>query len=369
MAEDRKISNKKYIIAGGGTGGHIFPAIAIADAFRKNNPACEILFVGAKGRMEMEKVPQAGYKIIGLDVVGIQRSLSIKNLIVPFKLLKSLIQAIKIIIDFKPNACIGVGGYASAPVIFMASIMGVDTYIQEQNSYPGISNKILSKFAKKIFVAYDNLHQFFNPTKIVLTGNPVRKDIATQLPAREIALAHFNLDKNKKTILVIGGSLGAKTINNAVEKNLHKIISNDIQLIWQTGKTYYQEIVLNTKDVPQNQIKIYQFIKEMNLAYSCADAIISRAGALSISELCIVGKPCILVPSPNVTEDHQTKNAMALVNKNAAILIKDADAAAKLIDTSIELLNATNKQTELCNNIRNLAKTNAANEIVEEILK
>ncbi|MFN8282323.1 MAG: undecaprenyldiphospho-muramoylpentapeptide beta-N-acetylglucosaminyltransferase [Chitinophagales bacterium] len=368
MTHDSQHTTKKFIIAGGGTGGHIFPAVAIADALKQNDTNAEILFVGAKGRMEMEKVPQAGYKIVGLDVVGLQRSLTLKNLAFPFKVLKSLMQARKVIKDFKPDACIGVGGYASGPVLFLAALSGIKIFIQEQNSYPGITNKILSKFAKKIFVAYDNLNNFFNASKILLTGNPVRKDITAASPVKSEALQLFKLDENKKTILIIGGSLGARTINESIEKNIDLLNNSGVQLLWQTGKIYYDGIIERTKNKDLSNIKIHQFIKEMNLAYSAADIIISRAGALSISELCIVGKPCILIPSPNVSEDHQTKNAMALVNKNAAILVKDIEAKEKLGETVLSLLNDSNKQTALSANIKTLAKTNAANDIVNEII-
>lgn len=358
----------KFIIAGGGTGGHIFPAVAIADALKQHLPDSEILFVGASGRMEMEKVPQAGYKIIGLEVVGLQRSLTLKNLLFPFKLLKSLFQAFKVVRNFKPDACIGVGGYASGPVLFIATLLGIKIYIQEQNSYPGITNKILSKFARKIFVAYDNLNGFFRPEKIVLTGNPVRKDISGVLPAKEDALQFFGLQEDKKTILVIGGSLGARTINEAIEKNLDVFTNNGIQLLWQTGKIYYDGILDRTKGKDTAAVKIHQFIREMNMAYSAADMIISRAGALSISELCIVGKPVILIPSPNVSEDHQTKNAMALVNKHAAVLMKDNEAKEKLGDVVSDFIKDEQRLHEFASNIRKLAKTNAANEIVEEII-
>ena len=359
----------KFIIAGGGTGGHIFPAVAIADSLKQKLPNCEILFVGANGRMEMEKVPQLGYKIVGLEVVGFQRSLSLKNLLFPFKLLKSLFQAFSVIRNFKPDACIGVGGYASGPVLFIAALSGIKIFIQEQNSYPGITNKILSKFAKRIFVAYDNLNTFFNPEKIVLTGNPVRKDIIATLPSKTEALSFFNLKDDKKTILIIGGSLGARTINDAIKKNIELFTQNNTQLLWQTGKIYYDGIIERTKDKNLNDVRIQQFIKEMNLAYSAADIIISRAGALSISELCIVGKPAVLIPSPNVSEDHQTKNAMALVNMNAAIIIKDTEAKDKLGEVVLNLLNDKNKLNELSVNIKALCKTNAADEIVTEIIK
>lgn len=359
----------RFIIAGGGTGGHIFPAVAIADALKQHNPDCEILFVGASGRMEMEKVPQAGYKIIGLEVVGLQRSFTIKNLLFPFKLLKSLFQAFRVIKNFKPDACIGVGGYASGPVLFIATLFGIKIFIQEQNSYPGITNKILSKFAKKIFVAYDNLNLFFKENKMVLTGNPVRKDITSTLPSKEESLTFFNLKENRKTILIIGGSLGARTINESIERNIELFSENGFQLLWQTGKIYYEGILERTKNKNLSDIKINQFIREMNMAYSAADIIISRAGALSISELCIIGKPTILIPSPNVSEDHQTKNAMALVNKNAAVLVKDSEAKEKLGTTVLELTKDETKLNELSKNIKTLAKTNAANDIVGEIIK
>lgn len=368
MHNKSNINNlQNYIIAGGGTGGHIFPAIAIADAIKQKQSASNILFVGAKGRMEMEKVPQAGYNIIGLEVVGIQRRLTIKNLTAPIKLFKSIIEARKIIKTHQPSACIGVGGYASFPILFTATLMRIPIYIQEQNSYPGIANKILSNFAKKIFVAYDNLENFFNPNKIVLTGNPIRQDIFTNVPSKLEAYQFFNLNENKKTILVIGGSLGAKTINDAIEKNIPTILDNNFQLLWQTGKSYYDSIIERNKNIDDN-IKIHQFIKEMNYAYTIADVIISRAGALSIAELCVIGKPCIFIPSPNVTEDHQTKNAMALVNKHAAILVKDMEAKEKLGTELLNLLSNKNLQEELSKNIKQLSKTNAANEIASEII-
>ncbi len=362
------MNHQRYIIAGGGTGGHIFPAIAIADALKQQAPSCEILFVGAVGRMEMEKVPQAGYKIIGLEVVGLQRSLTLKNLLFPFKLLKSLFQAFNVVRNFKPDACIGVGGYASGPVLFIAALLGIKIFIQEQNSYPGITNKILAHFAKKIFVAYDNLDLFFNPQKIILTGNPVRNDISIGLPPKPEAVKFFNLSENKKTILIIGGSLGARTINEAIENSLHLFAENNIQVLWQTGKIYYDGIIERTKNINTTHVKILQFIREMNMAYSAADIIISRAGALSISELCIVAKPAIFVPSPNVSEDHQTKNAMALVTKNAAILVKDNEAKNKLGTVAVELLYNELQQNKLAVNIKSLAKLNAVNDIVTEII-
>ena len=359
----------KFIIAGGGTGGHIFPAVAIADALKQQLPECEILFVGAKGRMEMEKIPQAGYNILGLEIVGLQRSFTWKNFLFPFKLSKSLFQASKIIKTFNPDACIGVGGYASGPILFMAALNGINIFIQEQNSYPGITNKILSRYAKKIFVAYDNLTQFFNPHKIVLTGNPVRKDITGTLPVKNEALTFFQLNQNKKTILIIGGSLGARTINESIEKNMELFLQNGYQLLWQTGKIYYDGIQERMKNKDLSDVKIHQFIMEMNTAYSAADIIISRAGALSISELCIIGKPIVLIPSPNVSEDHQTKNAMALVSKNAALMLKDMEAIEKLGSMVVDLVNDEARQKELSLNISLLAKKDAAIVIAENIIK
>ncbi len=371
MSNTNKISNQKmqrFIVAGGGTGGHIFPAVAIADALKKDNPNCEILFVGAAGRMEMEKVPQAGYKIVGLEVVGLQRSMTIKNIWFLFKLIKSLFQAYSVIRTFKPDACIGVGGYASGPVLFIAALMRIKIFIQEQNSYPGITNKILARFAKNIFVAYDNLAQFFSQHKIVFSGNPVRKDITATLPDKKTALAFFDLDANKKTMLIIGGSLGARTINETIELHLDLFTQNNIQLLWQTGKIYYDGILERTNYKALKDVKIHQFIKDMNMAYSAADIIVSRAGALSISELCIVGKPTILIPSPNVSEDHQTKNAMALVNKNAAILVNDNNAKDVLGVKVLNLLKDESQMHALSENIKALAKTDAANEIVQKIV-
>ncbi len=359
----------RFIISGGGTGGHIFPAVAIAEAIKQKMPDAAILFVGAIGRMEMEKIPLAGYDIVGLEVMGLERKFTLKNISILFKMIKSFFKARNIIKDFQPDACIGVGGYVSASVLFVASMMGIKTFIQEQNSYPGITNKILSKFASKIFVAYDNLVHFFPKDKLVLTGNPVRKDICGVLPDKNAALDFFSLDQHKKTILIIGGSLGARTINNAIEKKLSVYTDAGCQLLWQTGKVYYDGIIERTKNADLSSVKIHQFIKDMNYAYAAADVIISRAGALSISELCIVGKPCILIPSPNVTEDHQTKNAMALVNKQAALLITDKAADEKLANAVLDLLNNKNEQEQLGVNIKQLAKTNAAENIVNEIMR
>lgn len=374
---------KKFIISGGGTGGHIFPAVAIANALKKNIPDCEILFVGAEGRMEMQKVPEAGYAIKGLPIAGLQRSLDVKNLLLPFKVLKSVTMAMKIISDFKPDVAIGVGGYASAPLLFAAKLKGIPYVIQEQNSYAGITNKILGKWANKICVAYDGMQNFFPKEKIVFTGNPVRAAISGSKVTKQEALQFFDLAENKKTVLVIGGSLGARTINQSMDAGIEKINAENIQLIWQTGKGYFetakQSLVREdtnqgTNSTPRlvsslTSIKVFDFIKQMDMAYAAADIIISRAGALSVSELCIVGKPCVLVPSPNVAEDHQTKNAMALVIKNAAVLVKDMEAKEKLISTLLELIKDETQQNQLAQNIQQLAIANADERIVKQILK
>ncbi len=356
----------KIIISGGGTGGHIFPAIAIANQIKFRIPEVDILFVGAEARMEMEKVPQAGYEIIGLNVAGIQRQLNFKNIFknlqFPFKLINSLLHAKKIIKNFKPDVVIGVGGYASGPILWCAQAKKIPTLIQEQNSFAGITNKLLGKKASKICIAYEDVAQYFPKEKIVLTGNPVRKDILDTEYLRLPALTFFKLHPNKKTILVIGGSLGARTINLSIEKDIQKIIEADYQLIWQTGKNF-------TTQIQHSAVKIHNFISEMHWAYAAADIIISRAGALSVSELCIIGKPAILVPSPNVSEDHQTKNAMALVHKNAAILVKDNEASEKLVNTALNLLRDAEKCRNLTINLKQLAKPKATEEIVDEILK
>jgi UDP-N-acetylglucosamine--N-acetylmuramyl-(pentapeptide) pyrophosphoryl-undecaprenol N-acetylglucosamine transferase len=360
----------KVIISGGGTGGHIFPAIAIANALKQRlQDKVEILFVGAEGRMEMEKVPAAGYKIDGLPIQGIQRKLSLKNLILPFKILSSLLKANRIINRFRPDVVVGVGGYASGPVLGVASMKGIPTLIQEQNSYAGLTNKILGKRAKKICVAYDGMEKFFPKEKIVMTGNPVRQDITQTDGKKNRAVEFFKLSGDKKTLLVIGGSLGARTINQSIQAGLEKFKTNDVQLIWQTGKAYYttaSEAVGKTDPV---RLKAYDFITKMDLAYAMADAVVSRAGASSVSELCLIKKPSILVPSPNVAEDHQTKNAMALVNHNAAILVKDSEAAGNLVDTAIDLLNSEGKREKLSENIGRLALRDSADAIASEIIR
>ncbi len=355
----------KVVISGGGTGGHIFPAIAIAKALQKRNPQTQILFVGAKGRMEMEKVPAAGYKIVGLDIAGIQRKFDLRNLLIPYKVVKSLWQAHKILKEFKPDIVIGVGGYASAPTLYMAAQMDIPTVIQEQNSYAGLTNKILAKRVAAICVAFNNMDAYFPANKIVLTGNPVREDLQDITGKREEALKHFNLVPDKKTVLIIGGSLGARTINNALFDGLPMLNDEDVQVIWQTGKFFYGKAQEKNSDT----VKVFDFINRMDLAYAAADVVVSRAGALSIAELCLTGKPCILVPSPNVAEDHQTKNAMALVNENAAQLVKDAEAKRMLVNSALYLLHDENRQKQLAQTIRTLAIPNASERIVDEVYK
>ncbi len=386
------MSLNKVIISGGGTGGHIFPAVAIANKIKEVYPNCEILFVGAEGKMEMEKVPKAGYKIVGLPIRGLQRKLTLSNLMFPFKLISSLCKAKRIIKEFKPDIAIGVGGYASAATLRVASRMGVPTLIQEQNSYPGITNKWLASRAKTICVAYENLDRFFPKEKIVMTGNPVRMEMVNIEVKREKALAHFRLDPYKKTVLIIGGSLGARTLNESFKLQIQKLIEADIQLIWQCGKVYYDQLKqdldagLRLRSATGNHsessnenrslsgvevtpIYLSDFVYEMDLAYAAADLIVSRAGAISVSEVCLVGKPVILVPSPNVAEDHQTKNAMALVQKNAAVLVKDIDAKNQLVDKTIELLNDQKACADLSKNIKTLAIPDAPERILKEIEK
>ena len=360
---------KRIIISGGGTGGHIYPAIAIANALKAIDPNTEILFVGAEGKMEAEKVPKAGYKIVLLPIVGIERAFSVANLAFPFKLMKSLLKARSVINDFKPDVAVGVGGFASGPLLIVASLMGVPTLVQEQNSHAGITNKLLAKRAKKICVAYPNMEAFFPSDKLQLTGNPVRKDIVDAAYKRPEALAHFGLSPNRQTLLVIGGSLGAKTINESIEAGLKTFVEQGYQVLWQTGKPYYEKAKMAVEALKNQHVKAFDFIYEMDLAYAAADVVVSRAGALSVSELCLVAKPCILVPFPFASEDHQTKNAMSLVAQNAALLIKDAHAKAELVQTTLSLLNDPQKQQELSTNIQKLAKPYAAQEIAEEVLK
>ena len=359
----------RVIISGGGTGGHVFPAIAIANEIKNKKPDAKLLFVGAQGKMEMEKVPAAGYEIIGLNISGFKRSLSLSNIGVLFKIVQSVYESKKILEEFKPNVVVGVGGYASGPLLYAAGKKRINTLIQEQNSYPGITNKILAKRAEKICVAYDNMEQFFDRHKIIKTGNPIRADILSIEGKREKAIRHFNLETNKKTVLVIGGSLGARTINQSISSGLNQLVDGTIQIIWQTGKYYFDAINNEVSSSQKNSVKVHAFIKEMDLAYAAADLIVSRAGAGTISELAVVGKPCIFIPSPNVSEDHQTKNAKALVDKNAAVLIKDVESKDKLSETILELLNNSNQLNELSKNIKLFALPNAAQQIVDEIFK
>ena len=356
----------KFILSGGGTGGHIYPAIAIANELKLRFPDAEFLFVGAKDKMEMQKVPQASYEIKGLWIAGLQRKLTLQNLMFPFKLMSSLWVSRKIIKAFKPNVVIGTGGFASGPLLQMANMLKIPTLIQEQNSYPGITNKLLSKKANIICVAYENLERFFPKDKIVLTGNPVRQDLLEIDSKRNEALKHFNLDPNKKTLLVLGGSLGARRLNQLIEKEIYNLVSKDIQIIWQCGKLYYQDYKHFSDE---KLIQVVAFIDRMDLVYAAADFIISRAGASSVSELCLVGKPVIFIPSPNVAEDHQTKNARAIVDKKGAIIIKESELDSSFEPIFSNLISNENLQKELSENIKKLAKPNATKDIVEEIVK
>lgn len=359
--------NKKIIISGGGTGGHIFPAVSIANVLMSMDKETEILFVGAQDRMEMELVPKAGYKIIGLPIAGFQRRLTIKNVSFIFKLMNSLKRAKKIIKDFDPDAVVGVGGYASGPVLRIASRRKIPALIQEQNSYAGVTNRILSKKVNRICVAYDGMEKYFPAEKIVLTGNPVRQDILNQVDKNE-ALQHFGLVADKKIILILGGSLGARTINNSLLSHLDKIPENGVQILWQTGKYYYENAKKEAEKADNQNVIVKDFINRMDMAYAVADLVVSRAGAGTISELCLVAKPSILVPSPNVAEDHQTKNAMALVSKNAAVLLTDAECENSLVDKALLLINEQDMLKQLSNNIAKLALKDSANHIANEVL-
>lgn len=360
------MSSPRIIISGGGTGGHIFPAIAIADEIKRRNPEAEILFVGAKGRMEMTKVPESGYEIKGLWISGIQRKLTLKNLSFPFKLISSLWKANSIIKEFKPDVAIGVGGYASGPLLKRANARKVKSVLQEQNSYPGITNKWLASKADKICVAYSNMERWFPQEKIKLTGNPVRKLIAESKIEKPSALKHFGLETSKKAILAVGGSLGARTINMALKESFQALLDLGYQIIWQCGK-HFQESSESINKMKLKGLVLTPFIKEMDYAYAAADVIVSRAGAMSISELCIVGKPAILIPSPNVSEDHQTKNAKALSDNNAAILLPDNKTHFEFQNTVTSLLANPSKMEEMGTNIKKLAKPHATLEIVNEI--
>lgn len=362
--------NLRIIISGGGTGGHIFPAVSIANAIKEICPDADILFVGAEGRMEMQRVPAAGYPIKGLPVAGFDRKNPFKNIPVLIKLFKSQRMAKQIIKEFQPHAAVGVGGYASGPTLKVAGNMGIPTLLQEQNSYAGVTNKLLAKQAHKICVAYEGMERFFDKSKIILTGNPVRQGLLNHSISREEAIRSFRLDPQKKTVLILGGSLGARTINQCVIENIAKIKESGVQFIWQTGKIYINDAIAaiaNAGDV--TMLHVTDFISNMAAAYSAADLVISRAGAGSISEFCLLEKPVILVPSPNVAEDHQTKNALALVNKNAALYVKDANAKDELIDKAIQAVNQPDLLNNLSINISKLAFIDSANIIAKEVIK
>ncbi len=360
------------IISAGGTGGHIFPAIAVADELKRQDPSVKILFVGAEGKMEMERMPKAGYAIEGLWIAGLQRRLTMKNVLLnlqlPFKLLSSMRKVRRILTDFKPDVVVGFGGFASGPTLKAAASMGIPTILQEQNSYAGVTNKLLAQKAKKICVAYEGLDKFFPSEKLIVTGNPVRADILDIKSKYTEGVNYFGLDKNKKTIAVLGGSLGAKTLNVAMEANA-ELIGNqsNIQILWQCGRLYEADFK-DGKAAHLSNVQMRPFIDRMDLAYSVADVIIARAGALTISELCLAGTPSVLVPSPNVAEDHQTKNAMALVNKNATVLVRDKEASEKMIQTAIEIIGNQELMRNLSKNILSLAKPNAAKDIAQVVI-
>ena len=356
---------KRVIISGGGTGGHIFPAISIADEIKKRNPNAKILFVGAIGKMEMHRVPKAGYKITGLPISGFQRKFTLSNFLLPFKILKSLLKARKIIKKFKPQLVIGVGGYASGPTLKMANWLKIPTVIQEQNSFPGKTNRILSKSASSICCAYEGVKEHFPPQKVVITGNPIRNNVIDVLNKKQEAIDFFGLDSSKKTILVIGGSLGARSLNKCIRKNRKRLNDSEIQVIWQCGKLYHASLSQLFKLGKYPNIYLHQFIDRMDLAYAAADYIISRSGAISVSELCAIGKPVILVPSPNVTDDHQTKNAMELVERGAALLVKDSEVKEHLIDKVFMISKDKELSTSLGVEISKLSITNASEKIVD----
>jgi UDP-N-acetylglucosamine--N-acetylmuramyl-(pentapeptide) pyrophosphoryl-undecaprenol N-acetylglucosamine transferase len=389
---ENRLANKKIIISGGGTGGHVFPAIAIADALRQQLDNPEILFVGAKGRMEMDKVPEAGYNIIGLKIEGFKRKLSLANIKVILKLIGSLRAAGKILREFSPDVVVGVGGYASGPVLRRAAGMGIPTLIQEQNSYAGVTNRLLAKKALKICVAYEGMEKYFPADKLVIAGNPVRNEIrklgrargaegnpsgqevshsepAAVSGERSAARAYLGIESDADVILVLGGSLGARTINQAVEKGIDLLLDSGLVVIWQCGKYYYEDLMAATKDLTGDRIMLKDFISRMDLAYLAADAIIARAGALTISELCLVGKPAILVPSPNVAEDHQTKNAESLSGKSAAIYIPDAEAGERMIPEALDLLKDRERMQKLSTNIAGLAISDSAERIANEVIE
>ena len=362
----------KAIVSGGGSGGHIFPAVAIANAIKKRWPDAEILFVGAEGRMEMEKVPAAGYKIKGLPIAGLQRKLTptniVKNLQLPFKMLKSRNMVKSILKDFSPDIVVGVGGFASEPTLKAAARMGYPTLLQEQNSYAGLTNKMLARDARTICVAYDGMERFFPKEKIVFTGNPVRADIEQMNISREESLDHFGLNGNHKVVLSVGGSLGARSINQMIMSHLHFFRENEIQLVWQTGRWMYEDAKRAVEQAGVGEwVKVHQFIAQMDMAYTAADIVISRAGAIAISELCLVGKPVVLIPSPNVAEDHQTKNALALVDRGAALMVRDADCDNQTLPILKELLSSPERQSKMCEAIKKMAVRGAADKIVDQI--
>jgi UDP-N-acetylglucosamine--N-acetylmuramyl-(pentapeptide) pyrophosphoryl-undecaprenol N-acetylglucosamine transferase len=372
MKEKRYMSlqkHKRIIISGGGTGGHIFPAISIANALRRIDPEIDILFVGAEGRMEMEKIPSAGYRIVGLPVAGLYRSITLKNIKVLIKLFKSLRMAKKVIEEFNPDVVVGVGGYASGPVLRQAGRMNIPTLIQEQNSYAGVTNKLLAKKASAICVAYDGMDKYFPAGKIIKTGNPVRQNFDNLKRLEDEALSFFNLKKEFPVILVLGGSLGAGTINDSLSENINKLKDSDCQWLWQTGKYYFENVKALVSLSFCENISVHGFINRMDYAYAAADIVLSRAGAGTISELCLVGKPVILIPSPNVAEDHQTKNARALSDNHAALLIPDDQAIKSLADEAIKLISDKNKRNQLSENILKMADRDADIRIAEEVLK
>lgn len=360
------MSNYKIILSGGGTGGHIYPAIAIADELKSRFPEAEFLFVGASDRMEMEKVPRAGYNIEGLWISGIQRRLTLKNLVFPFKLISSLLKSRKIINAFQPDIAIGTGGFASGPLLKSATSKGIPSLIQEQNSFPGITNKLLASQVDKVCVAYEGLHKFFPKDKIILTGNPIRKDLLDLADKHAAGKDALKLVHGKHTLLVLGGSLGARRINQLIEANLEYFKSQNTQVIWQCGAFYYEQY--KQYDALEH-VQVHAFLNAMDMAYAAADLVISRAGAISVSELCVVGKPVIFIPSPNVAEDHQTKNARAIANKNAAVLIKEADLDSQFIMQFDAVMLSSEKRKELSKNIKQLALVNATRDIADEVEK
>jgi UDP-N-acetylglucosamine--N-acetylmuramyl-(pentapeptide) pyrophosphoryl-undecaprenol N-acetylglucosamine transferase len=364
-----RVMNRKFIISGGGTGGHIFPALSIAHEIKKRDPAASILFVGALGRMEMERIPAAGFPIIGLPVEGLRRKLGLRNFVVVYKLIVSLFKASGVLKTFKPDVVIGVGGYASGPLLRMAAIRKIPSLIQEQNSYAGVTNRLLAKNAAKICVAYNGMDKYFPAGKLVLTGNPVREELLQQKISREKACEHLHIPADKPVLLVLGGSLGARTLNDSLLGRIDAFEQEHVFVLWQTGKLYYNQIKKELDGKDLKNVRYFDFITRMDLAYAVADVIASRAGAATISELCLLGKPAILVPSPNVAEDHQTKNAMALVKNNAALMIPDHDAREKLVPLAIGLLNNPEQRKLLGDNCANMALPDAASLIVDEIFK